>query len=159
MHADPPTPMPIHETSMRLAELPEAAVAAIVRHAGPAAGGPLALVELRPLDGALARPPEVPNAVTGRDAAYQLFCAGIGGPEAEAACYDAIDGLFRDLKPWQASGAVLNYLGQRDTAPEQIRAAFGDGTYDRLSQLKRHFDPGNLFRLNHNIAPAAEAAV
>lgn len=155
IHADPPVPMPIHEASMRLAELPEAAIAAILRTAGPRAASPLALVELRPLDGALAREPEVPSAVSGRGAAYQLFCAGIGGPEAEAACYQAIDQIFRDLEPWQAGGAVLNYLFGRDTGPDSVRAAFGKDTYDRLSQVKRQFDPGNLFRLNHNITPAA----
>jgi FAD/FMN-containing dehydrogenase len=154
IHADPPTPLPIHEGSMRLTGLPQAAVDAIVRHAGPRSGSPLALVELRPLDGALARPAAVPNAVTCRDAAYQLFCAGIGSPEAEAAGYGRMDEIFRDLKPWQTSGAILNYLGPRDTDPASVREAFGPDTHDRLRRVKQHYDPGNRFRLNHNIAPA-----
>ena len=37
--------------------------------------------------------------------------------------------------------------------PEKIRASFGDN-YDRLSALKRQYDPMNFFRLNANIAPA-----
>lgn len=128
--------------------------ALLPRLAGPQSGSPLAMVELRPLDGALAREPEIPGAVTGQGAAFQLFCAGVGGPEAELACYERAGQIFRDLAPWQAGGAILNYLGSRDTAPDSVRAAFGPDTYDRLSRIKRQYDPGNLFRLNHNIAPA-----
>ncbi len=65
-----------------------------------------------------------------------------------------MDETFRELRPWEVSGAILNYLGRRDTAQESVREAFGKDTYDRLSQIKRHVDPGNLFRLNHNVAPA-----
>ncbi|MFE0087129.1 BBE domain-containing protein [Streptomyces sp. NPDC059016] len=34
----------------------------------------------------------------------------------------------------------------------RVRANYRQN-YDRLVALKRHYDPGNLFRLNHNIAP------
>src|SRR3954452_7327873 len=49
--------------------------------------------------------------------------------------------------------AYGNFLGDTDAA----RSAYGDETYARLASLKRRYDPANLFRLNHNIAPAAEA--
>jgi hypothetical protein len=35
-----------------------------------------------------------------------------------------------------------------------VRAAYGDH-YNRLSQLKRKYDPDNFFRVNQNIRPAA----
>ena len=35
-----------------------------------------------------------------------------------------------------------------------LRASYGDGNYDRLVEIKRKYDPTNLFRLNQNIVPS-----
>jgi hypothetical protein len=45
----------------------------------------------------------------------------------------------------------VNFL----TAEEgnRVRAAYGPN-YDRLTQVKRKYDSGNLFRMNQNIKPA-----
>ena len=45
----------------------------------------------------------------------------------------------------------LNYLGD-DQAEDAIRGAYGPN-YDRLREVKRRYDPDNVFHLNHNIAP------
>ncbi len=36
---------------------------------------------------------------------------------------------------------------------DRVRAAYGQH-YDRLAQIKRKYDPDNLFRVNQNIVPA-----
>jgi FAD/FMN-containing dehydrogenase len=48
-------------------------------------------------------------------------------------------------------GAYVNFLG--DEGEERIRAAYPRATWDRLVEVKRRYDPTNLFRLNQNIPP------
>jgi FAD/FMN-containing dehydrogenase len=50
-------------------------------------------------------------------------------------------------------GGYLNY-GAPDEPLERVRAAYGDASFQRLRELKRRYDPDNLFRFNHNIPPA-----
>jgi FAD/FMN-containing dehydrogenase len=45
----------------------------------------------------------------------------------------------------------LNYLGD-DQGEDAIRAAYGPN-YDRLVEVKRRYDPANVFHHNHNIVP------
>ena len=56
------------------------------------------------------------------------------------------------LRPHLATRRWLNYLGD-DQADDAIRAAYGPN-YQRLREIKRRYDPDNVFHLNHNIAPA-----
>ena len=58
--------------------------------------------------------------------------------------------LWEALQP-AADGAVYsNYLG--DEGDERVRAAYGSN-YPRLAELKKKYDPTNLFRSNQNIKP------
>ena len=50
------------------------------------------------------------------------------------------------------NGAYVAFLG--DEGEAGVRAAYPDSTRDRLRTIKARYDPTNLFRLNHNIAPA-----
>ena len=41
-----------------------------------------------------------------------------------------------------------------EPGPADVRRAYGSANHDRLRELKRRFDPTNLFRRNANILPA-----
>lgn len=56
------------------------------------------------------------------------------------------------MKPWSTGRAYLNFLG--DEGQARVEAAFGPEKYKRLRDLKKKWDPQNLFRLNQNIPPA-----
>ncbi len=58
--------------------------------------------------------------------------------------------LFDAMSPY-SSGVYVNFLGTE--GEERVRAAYRPETYERLSALKRKYDPANFFRLNQNIKP------
>jgi FAD/FMN-containing dehydrogenase len=55
------------------------------------------------------------------------------------------------LQPHLSKRRWLNYLGD-DQGEDAVRAAYGPN-WERLVEVKRRWDPENLFRANHNIAP------
>jgi FAD/FMN-containing dehydrogenase len=57
---------------------------------------------------------------------------------------------FDALSPYMADRSYTNYLSADDH--DRVRQAYGPN-YRRLVELKRRYDPDNLFRLNHNIDP------
>ena len=102
--------------------------------------------------GAIARVADDAMAFTGRDAPFWL---GV-----EAAWDDpSLDGAHREwgkvtmdaLTPFTADGHYVNDMVE--TGDDVARGVYGDAKYDRLVQLKRTYDPDNVFRLNQNIRP------
>jgi len=60
---------------------------------------------------------------------------------------------YAALQPHLLQRRWLNYLDD-DEASDAVRAAYGPN-YERLTRVKAKYDPDNLFRLNHNVTPAA----
>ncbi len=58
------------------------------------------------------------------------------------------------LRPWSYSGAGYGNYAPVDETADRIKAGFGDERYTRLREIKRRYDPDNLFRHNLNIPPA-----
>jgi hypothetical protein len=55
------------------------------------------------------------------------------------------------MQPHAGDHVYVNFLG--DEGADRVRQAYGARNYERLVELKRGYDPTNLFRLNQNIAP------
>ena len=51
------------------------------------------------------------------------------------------------------TGEYVNFVTEE--GEPGVHAAYPGATYDRLASIKAHYDPENLFRVNHNIPPAA----
>ncbi|NUR94454.1 MAG: FAD-binding oxidoreductase, partial [Kribbellaceae bacterium] len=98
------------------------------------------VIGIRHLGGALARRPDVPNAVGHREAAYSLtvLTPGEGAAAREV------------LEPWRAAtvGRALNFTFEK-LAPEEIAQAYDD--YDRLVELRRRYDPDRRLWANHQL--------
>ncbi len=60
--------------------------------------------------------------------------------------------LWQEVRPYSTGETYLNFLGD-DEGEKRIKAAFGLDAYKRLVELKKAYDPANLFRLNQNIKP------
>ncbi|MGH3742796.1 MAG: FAD-binding oxidoreductase, partial [Micromonosporaceae bacterium] len=61
--------------------------------------------------------------------------------------------LNADMKPYATGAVYLNFIG--DEGAERVVAGFGRDNYRRLAAIKAEWDPENVFRQNHNIAPDA----
>jgi FAD/FMN-containing dehydrogenase len=60
--------------------------------------------------------------------------------------------LIKAMEPYKTGGVYMNYFGQDDSGEERVRQAMG-ANYDRLREIKRRYDPTNMFRYNQNIVP------
>jgi FAD/FMN-containing dehydrogenase len=110
-------------------------------------------MHLYPIDGAAHDPGPSDTPWSYRDANWGSVFAGVDRDPANA---DAIRrwcvDYFEALHPHSAGGAYVNMM--MDEGQERVRASYRDN-YDRLAQIKAQYDPGNLFRVNQNVQPAA----
>ncbi len=118
----------------------------------PKSSAMMKAVQLRVLGGAFGRVPNDATAFAHRDSGLFVNVAAMYADGGEKATHDAwTDGLANSLGK-NGAGGYVGFMGEEDE--ETIRAAYPGATWDRLRDLKRRYDPDNLFRLNHNIPPA-----
>jgi FAD/FMN-containing dehydrogenase len=137
VHADPVDPLPFHERAALLADLPSQAVDALMRSAGPDSGSSLVMVEIRQLGGAVARPGQLPSAVSHRAAAYTLLCLGIAAPPVAANTAADCARVIDAAQPWATGGLLPNFGGGGVSA-------YDAETLTRLRGLIAAYDPSGL---------------
>jgi FAD/FMN-containing dehydrogenase len=113
---------------------------------------PMSGIVLEQFHGAVTRVAPAETAVPHRDEGYNLLITGVWD---DAAADDAnvawTKESFAAMTEFFSGGRWLNYLGD-DQGDDAVRGAYG-ANYDRLAELKRRYDPENVFHHNHNIAP------
>ncbi|WP_137179427.1 FAD-binding oxidoreductase [Roseomonas sp. AR75] len=134
-------------------ELPDRAIAA---HLAQAAQSPseLSLMHLYPIDGAVRRVAKDATAWGARDATWSMVIAGIDpNPQMAGPITRWTKSYWEAVHPFDMGGAYPNFM-MDDEGEGRVKASFGDN-YERLAQVKKRYDPANLFHVNHNIRPAA----
>lgn len=113
---------------------------------------PLTAFPIWHLGGAMARAGEHETAFHGRGAGHTF---NISASTETAAGFaeerEWARTFWSALAPHHTS-VYVNFL--MDEGEQRIREAYGPAKYERLTALKRTWDPDNVFRLNQNIPPA-----
>ncbi|MBX6749114.1 MAG: FAD-binding oxidoreductase [Micromonosporaceae bacterium] len=114
-----------------------------------------AVVNLRPMGGAIARVPADATAFAHR---HHEVMTGVGALDPAAVGPDrSRDWVTEAADKLGITGPkYVNFVGEND--PDAVRDAYPEPTLRRLAEVKRTYDPGNLFRSNVNVEPAAADA-
>jgi FAD/FMN-containing dehydrogenase len=131
---------------------------AIATHVAQAAEAPseLSLMHLYPIDGAVRRVGKDETAWNARDATWSMVIAAIDpDPGKAAALTKWAKDYWASIHPHNGEGGYVNFM-MDDEGEARVRASYG-ANYERLSQVKRAYDPSNVFRVNQNIKPALSA--
>jgi len=138
--------------SHNLAELGDGAIDAVIEYAQKLPS-PQCEIFIALLGGEANRVAVDSTAYVHRDVKFVLNVHGRwNDPDRDAECISWSRDFFEAAKPYAMGGVYVNFMTEEET--DRIGAAYGPN-YDRLARLKRKYDPGNLFRLNQNIKPAA----
>ena len=108
------------------------------------------------IDGAAHRMAAEDSAWSYRDAKFtHVIYAVEADPAAMATDRAWVRDYWEALHPYSAGGAYLNFM--MDEGEDPVAAGYR-GNHPRLAQVKRMYDPDNLFRMNQNIRPATSSA-
>jgi FAD/FMN-containing dehydrogenase len=133
-----------------LAELPDellALTSAQFIELGTAGG-----VLFEPLHGAPRRVASDATAFAGREAHWNATFINVwADPQEDENQIETARAYSSALEPWKIGGGYLNYA--TEASADGLETEFGAQRFERLRAVKRHYDPANVFRFNHNIAP------
>ncbi|HEV8564757.1 MAG TPA: FAD-binding oxidoreductase [Actinomycetota bacterium] len=131
-------------------ELTDDAIAAHLQH-GPNVPAVNSTMHIYPINGACHRVAPDATAFAYRDASFATVIAGMWPDPAHN---DANTRWVRDYydatAPLSEEGGYINFMAGDDQ--RRIKANYR-GNYDRLVEVKRAYDPDNVFHLNQNIQP------
>ena len=104
------------------------------------------------IGGAMARIPGNATAYPNRDAHFTMNVHTRWQDKAQdAACIAWARHLFEATAPFASDSVYVNFMPEDES--DRVEKAYGTN-YRRLAEIKRRYDPANLFRMNQNIRPA-----
>jgi FAD/FMN-containing dehydrogenase len=114
----------------------------------------MAAVQLRVLGGAMARVPDGATAFGYRGAKMMVNVGAMYASPEEGPEHTAWASSLATALSAGTPGAYVGFLG--DEGEQGVRRAYPPATLKRLAEVKRQYDPDNLFRLNLNVPPAVK---
>jgi FAD/FMN-containing dehydrogenase len=136
--------------SHNFTELSDGAIDAMIEYAGKLPS-PQCEIFIGHIAGAANRVPSEAMAYGHRDVRFVLNVHGRWESKPEdRSCIDWARAFFKASAPYASAGAYVNFMTEDEA--ERVSAAYGS-SYNRLAQLKKRFDPENIFHLNQNIKP------
>lgn len=109
-------------------------------------------MHLYPINGAVHRVGKNDTAFSYREANFASVIVGVDpDPANNERMIRWAKEYWLALHPYSSGGGYVNMM--MDEGENNVKAAYRDN-YDRLTQVKRKYDPDNLFRVNQNIRPA-----
>src|SRR3954471_10413307 len=131
-------------------DLSDEAIAAHVEH-GSQVPEVTSTMHMYPINGACHRVGPDETAFAYRDATYgMVFLAGWSDAANDAERIKWLRGYYEALSPYAEPGGYINFM--QDDDYDRVQENYRQN-YDRLVQVKRTYDPHNLFHINHNVAP------
>jgi FAD/FMN-containing dehydrogenase len=131
-------------------ELTDDAIAAHVEH-GPRVPCVESTMHLYPIDGACHRVASDATAFAYRDAKFACVIAGMWPDAADnERNISWVRAYWEAIHPYSEEGGYVNFMAGDDQ--ERIRDNYRHN-YERLAEVKRRYDPENLFHMNQNIKP------
>ena len=130
-------------------ELTDDAIAVHVDH-GPKAPTMSSTMHLYPIDGACRRVGKDDTAFGHRDANFSMvIVSGWENSADDEANVRWVRDYSSAIAPHSLAGGYVNFMSEDDGG--RVRANYGSN-YERLVQIKKRYDPDNLFHVNQNIA-------
>jgi FAD/FMN-containing dehydrogenase len=102
--------------------------------------------------GAIERVPEEATAFSGREAAFWVSAEILwANPALDEQAREWARAVMADVTPFAAEGRYVNDVSEAEAG--LARSIYGEAKHKRLVELKRAWDPDNVFRLNQNVRP------
>jgi FAD binding domain/Berberine and berberine like len=135
-----------------LRDLPDEVVDLLVGHLSRIPEGAEGEFTAWAMGGAIGAVPDEATAYTGRDASFWLAAEILWDDESlDSRCREWARGALADVQPFATTGRYVNDVAE--AGDDVVRSVYGDAKYEKLVDLKRAWDPDNVFHLNQNVPP------